>query len=235
MITNVIVSSPSAEMHPDMSSPVCDTLPSLDSILRVRVPILRHVPKGTRDAWAGIVGEVLLTITSAPSNLTAWCKLFMLARCILANPVRGGRSHWRDTLNSDRCRIRRWKAGAFNDLWSEVLQEDYIIVGRDKTMTILNALTTGASETEIVAATDTSLEALEEQERADDGAVITEADDVLQLELEHVLSMQWKGELCVCEGKSSMHELPSNSKGPVDGITNVRERVIGLYKVRTAS
>ena len=37
--------------------------------------------------------------------------------------------------------------------------------------------TTGASETEIVAATDTSLEALEEQERVDDGAVIAEADD----------------------------------------------------------
>ena len=91
--TNVIVSSPSTEMHPDMSSPVCDTLPSLDSILRVRVPILRHVPKGARDAWAGIVGEVLSAISSAPSNLTAWCKFFMLARCILANPVRGGRSH----------------------------------------------------------------------------------------------------------------------------------------------
>ena len=77
--TNVIVSSPSAEMHPDMSCPVCDTLPS---ILRVTVPIFRYVTKGARDAWAGIVGEA---ISSAPPNLTAWCKLFMLARCIFTS------------------------------------------------------------------------------------------------------------------------------------------------------
>ena len=80
----------------------------------------------------GIVGEVLLAISSAPSNLSAWCKLFMLARCVLANPVRGGRSHWRNTLNSIRCRIRRWKAGAFNDLWSEVLQEEKRLHNRRK-------------------------------------------------------------------------------------------------------
>ena len=55
-----------------------------------------------------------------------------LTRCVLANPVRGGRSHWRDTLNTVRCRIRRWKAGAFNDLWSEVLQEEKRLHNRRK-------------------------------------------------------------------------------------------------------
>ena len=50
--------------------------------------------------------------------------IFMLPRCILANPVRGGRSHWRDTEKTVRNRIRRWRAGdILGDilgLWSEV-------------------------------------------------------------------------------------------------------------------
>ena len=50
--------------------------------------------------------------------------------------------------------------------------------------------TTGASETEIVAATDTSLVALEEQERVDDGAVIAEADDVLQFDSPYAIGTE---------------------------------------------
>ena len=65
-------------------------LPSLGSILGVRVATLHHVPKGARDAWAGIVYEVFNAITMDSSDLDAWCKSFMLARCVLANPARGG-------------------------------------------------------------------------------------------------------------------------------------------------
>ena len=43
----------------------------------------------------------------------------MLAKCVLANPPRGGRSHLRDTLKLVQSRIQRWKEGDLLGLWSE--------------------------------------------------------------------------------------------------------------------
>ena len=48
----------------------------------------------------------------------------MLPRCILANPTRGGRTQWRVTQALVKSRIRRWRAGDFMELWSEVLAEE---------------------------------------------------------------------------------------------------------------
>ena len=58
------------------------------------------------------------------SDLASLCKSLMLTRCVLANRVRGGCSNWRETLRIVRARIRRWQAGDFIWLWSEVLHED---------------------------------------------------------------------------------------------------------------
>ena len=108
-----------AVQGPPVSSP---PLPSLESVLRMRLPTLRHVPKASRDAWAGVVGEVCQTIVSDPANVDSWVKLFMLARCILANPSRGGRSHWRDTQKAVRIRIAKWRAGQLSELWVDTLE-----------------------------------------------------------------------------------------------------------------
>ena len=56
---------------------------------------------------------------SNPSLEGPWRRLFMLAKCILANPPRGGRSHWRDTLKLLQARIQRWKEGDLLGLWVE--------------------------------------------------------------------------------------------------------------------
>ena len=88
-------------------------LPSLESVLRVRSSTLRHVPKVCRAGWAGVVGGVFLLICADPSNVDAWVKLCMLARCILANPSRGGRSHWREIQRTVQSRISLWKEGKF--------------------------------------------------------------------------------------------------------------------------
>ena len=98
-------------------SPISPPLPSIETVLRVRVPTLRHVPKVSRDAWAGVVGDICQKIVSDPTDLGSWVKLFMLARCILANPSRGGRSHWRDTQKAVRTRIAKWRAGQLSELW----------------------------------------------------------------------------------------------------------------------
>ena len=107
-------------------------LPSLGSILDVRVTTLHHVPKGARDAWAGILYEVFNAITMDSSDLDAWCKSFMLARCVLANPQRGGRGNWRETLKTVRARIRRWQGGDIMGLWSDVLEEEDRLTRRRK-------------------------------------------------------------------------------------------------------
>ena len=111
-------SSPNTTPSPPPPRP--NTLPPLHIILGMKTSTLHHVPKGVRDAWARLVSEVLRAISADPSDLDAWRKIFMLPRCILANPVRGGRSHWHDTEKTVRNRIRRWRAGDILGLWSEV-------------------------------------------------------------------------------------------------------------------
>ena len=76
--------------------------------------------------------EVFNAITMDSSDLDVWCKSFMLARCVLANPARGGRSNWRETLKTVRTRIRRWQADDIMGLWSEVVEEDRLTQRRRK-------------------------------------------------------------------------------------------------------
>ena len=80
-LTSQCLPSPSA-LPP---SPVA--LPSLATINELRVSTLQHVPKGTRDDWARMVGEALQGILSDPASIDAWCKWFMLARCVFTNPT----------------------------------------------------------------------------------------------------------------------------------------------------
>ena len=97
------------------------SLPSLLTINRLKVPTLQHIPKAARSCWAFLVKDVLQEILSDPSGLVGWTKWFMLPRCILASPARGGRSHWGDALKSVRSRIKRWRSGDFLGLWDEAL------------------------------------------------------------------------------------------------------------------
>ena len=96
----------------------------MDEILRVRLPTLRHVPKAARDDWARLVGDVLSSVSTSMQEIDDWCKVFMLARCILANPPRGGRLHWRDTLRLVRSRIQMWREGKIAELWEAVVLRD---------------------------------------------------------------------------------------------------------------
>ncbi len=123
-------SQPLASSQPPHPLPYA--LPPLLAIMGVRVPTLQHVPKGARDAWAGLVGELLQSISSDSNDLDSWRKCFMLARCVLANPGRGGRYHLRDTLKIVRARIKRWREGDFLGLWQEVLNEEVRLSRRRK-------------------------------------------------------------------------------------------------------
>ena len=115
---------PLSTIQPPSSTFLVNPLPTLDSILRVRLSTLQHVPKEARDAWAGLIADQCSTIVQDPSNLHAWRKFFMLPRCILANPTRGGRTQWRITQVLVKTWIRRWLAGEFMELWNDVLAEE---------------------------------------------------------------------------------------------------------------
>ena len=83
---------------PSSTSSTLQPLPQWSSIFSSRSSTLHHVPKGARDAWAGLVYDVFSNINRDPSVTESWLKLFMLPRCILANPTNGARQTWRETL-----------------------------------------------------------------------------------------------------------------------------------------
>ena len=125
-VTTVNSFRPTSSCQNSPNSPTTltvNSLPSMDSIFAVRLSTLQHVPKGARDSWAALLAELCSSICQDPSNLCAWQKLFMLPRCILANPTRGGRTQWRVTQELVKSRIRRWLAGDFAQLWEDVLAE----------------------------------------------------------------------------------------------------------------
>lgn len=72
----------------------------------------------------GQPGHRLLAMCCKSSFLTPLSPLlgvsfFMLPKCILVNPPRGGHSHWRDTQNIILSRLASWKAGEYSDLWAK--------------------------------------------------------------------------------------------------------------------
>ena len=103
------------------NSPV---IPLLDSVFRLRVSTLHHVPKAARDAWAHVFGEVVQTICLNPSSEEVWVKFLMLAKCILANPPRGGRCRWRDTQKGVQARLAKWRAEEIVYLWERVIEDN---------------------------------------------------------------------------------------------------------------
>ena len=70
---NPIVCSPAARSKtPDHEDTPADR--SFSSLLTV--PTHHHVLKALRNAWAGVVMDVLNQIVSMPSDITAWIKFF---------------------------------------------------------------------------------------------------------------------------------------------------------------
>ena len=75
-----------------------DPLPQWSSIFKNHTTTLLHVPKSARNVWADLIVDILSTINMDFSDLDSWRKLFMLPRCILANPVNGKHINWRESV-----------------------------------------------------------------------------------------------------------------------------------------
>ena len=81
------------------------------------------MPKGARAEWAHLLGDSLSSVNEDMTDLDAWSKFFMLPRCILSSPIRGGRTPWRETLKLVRLRIRKWREGDILDLWAKAIED----------------------------------------------------------------------------------------------------------------
>ena len=121
--TSALTGSSLSSSNTNVRRPNSPALPSLDSVFRLRVSTLHHVPKVARDAWGHVFGEAVQAIVLDPSKEEVWVKFFMLAKCILTNPPRGGRCHWRDTQKCVQARIAKWRAGEFMYLWESVVED----------------------------------------------------------------------------------------------------------------
>ena len=113
-------------IQPSSSAPSCaptqsqPNLPSFSSIFSAKPPTLHHIPKGARDIWSVALSSSLNAITTCPSDLDSWKRLFMLPSCILCAPA-DSRLQWRVITQKIKNRLARWSNDDIPNLWAEVL------------------------------------------------------------------------------------------------------------------
>ena len=90
--------------------------PSLETACATSIPVLRHVPKAARAAWAQCLSRALGQVAST-NSMQAWRDLFMLPKAVLRPAPRGGRRHRLQAAQFTQRRCARWLAGEREELW----------------------------------------------------------------------------------------------------------------------
>ena len=86
---------PALQRHPlplpagSLAMPLLQSCPNLPSIFNTNIPVLRHVPKAARSAWAQCLARALSNV-AVHNSLLAWRELLMLPRLCFALPRVGG-------------------------------------------------------------------------------------------------------------------------------------------------
>ena len=94
--------------------------PDLNTVFAERIPVLRHVPKAARSAWAQCLARALGQV-AATNTLQAWRDLFMLPKAVLRPAPRGGHRHKLQAAQFTQRRCARWLSGEREELWNEPL------------------------------------------------------------------------------------------------------------------
>ena len=111
---------PSPASHPvgGGNAPDIDGLPDLATIFSANIPVLRHVPKAARGAWAQCLARALAQV-AGHNSLRAWRALLILPKTVLRPAPRGGaRRREQAARFTQRC-CARWLEGEREELWSE--------------------------------------------------------------------------------------------------------------------
>ena len=99
-------------LHPGLPPPA----PDLAEVFQARVPVMRHVPKAARSAWAQCLARALAE-AAAHNTIAAWRDLLMLPKAVLRPPPRGGAKRRDQTAQHTLRRCRRWLEGEREELW----------------------------------------------------------------------------------------------------------------------
>ena len=92
------------------------TLPPLDEVFSTNRPTLTFVPAAHRQAWGSVLAKELYNVR-LNNSLEAWTRLFMLPKCVLVAPKRGGKRNRGDNLTiTELC--DSWTAGELEWLWN---------------------------------------------------------------------------------------------------------------------
>ena len=114
----------SASQAPFLSSILAPALGSWKTIFSHQISTQQHVPKGAGDVWAELIHDALNSFNRNLTSVEPWLKLFLLPRCVSANPYNGGRLHWcmiLKTIKTHAC-MKRWQAHeVFFYFWSDFL------------------------------------------------------------------------------------------------------------------
>ena len=84
--------------------------PSIEAVFSEPAPVLRHVPKAARAAWAQCLSRALGQV-AGNNTLQAWRDFFMLPKAVLHPAPRGGRRHRLQAAQFTQRRCARWLAG----------------------------------------------------------------------------------------------------------------------------
>ena len=95
------------------------SLPLLSTVQTSWIPTVRYVPIALRNEWSQILTTALENCVKYPFKVDHWTLLFMLPKCVLRAPSRGGTRHASANFNAIRDRIKRWKNGEVDVLWKE--------------------------------------------------------------------------------------------------------------------
>ena len=105
-----------ADLPPSQDEMKEEDLPDLDQIFSSSRPTLSYVPAAHRQAWGRVLTAELNQVC-CDNSVEAWTRLFMLPKCVLAVPKRGGKRNRGDRYSvSDLC--AQWEQGKLSWLWS---------------------------------------------------------------------------------------------------------------------
>jgi hypothetical protein len=106
-------------LHQPPPPPQPAPLPSLDVICGTRVATYRYAPKAVRNELSALVPSAYQKVLEDPNNVTSWAYTFLLPKCVLFIPSKGGKGRLKNKVGVIRQRIRSWKEGRQLELWKE--------------------------------------------------------------------------------------------------------------------
>jgi hypothetical protein len=109
-------SVPSSPDYSDLEDERGEWLPSLHEVFSSYCPTVQYVYKEHRQAWGRVLCAAL-KVVRIENSVSAWIRLLMLPKCVLATKKRAGVRNRGDNLNITQL-CERWEKGELEWLWN---------------------------------------------------------------------------------------------------------------------